>query len=529
MASESSPSPPPEFPPVDPTNFDLIVIGTGLPQSIIAAAASTAGKSVLHLDPNPFYGSHFSSLSPPNLSSFILSPPSRPFLSSTISEEFDVLSLTSRSLYSGIEISPLPNELEALAQRFCFDVSGPRVLFCADSAIDLLLKSGVSHYMEFKSVDAVLFYDAESSTFSNVPDDRNAVFAVGNLKLTEKTKLGLFFKLVRDYLSGQAADVISDEDLESPFVDFLDKKLPPKFKRIILYAIALAEYDQENLEVCKDLLKTKDGIGRLALYHSSKGRFPNAPGAMLYPMYGQGELPQAFCRRAAVKGCIYVLRMPVTALLADKGSGKYKGVRLASGQDIFSQQLLIDPNFEVPEALALSRLGGEQGGSQNSIIRDVKKVARGICIARTSLKADASQSDASNLLIVFPPRSLYPEQVTTVRALQLCSNSAVWPVGMFVFHLSTLCDDASKGKNLLTAAMNVLCTQSISETDPSEDPKDNSATQSGVTEEQNPAFIWTALFIQEITEMYRQMFPGDEFFPEIASTDEPDAAEDVPE
>lgn len=39
---------------------------------------------------------------------------------------------------------------------------------------------------------------------------------------------------------------------------------------------------------------------------SSCLRFPNAPGAMLYPMYGQGELPQAFCRRAAVKGCIYV-------------------------------------------------------------------------------------------------------------------------------------------------------------------------------------------------------------------------------
>lgn len=35
-------------------------------------------------------------------------------------------------------------------------------------------------------------------------------------------------------------------------------------------------------------------------------RFPNAPGALLYPIYGEGELPQAFCRRAAVKGCIYV-------------------------------------------------------------------------------------------------------------------------------------------------------------------------------------------------------------------------------
>lgn len=35
-------------------------------------------------------------------------------------------------------------------------------------------------------------------------------------------------------------------------------------------------------------------------------RFPNAPGALLYPIYGEGELSQAFCRRAAVKGCIYV-------------------------------------------------------------------------------------------------------------------------------------------------------------------------------------------------------------------------------
>ena len=35
-------------------------------------------------------------------------------------------------------------------------------------------------------------------------------------------------------------------------------------------------------------------------------RFPNALGAFMYPIYGQGELPQAFCRCAAVKGCIHV-------------------------------------------------------------------------------------------------------------------------------------------------------------------------------------------------------------------------------
>ena len=35
-------------------------------------------------------------------------------------------------------------------------------------------------------------------------------------------------------------------------------------------------------------------------------RFPNALGAFMYLIYGHGELPQAFCRRAAVEGCIHV-------------------------------------------------------------------------------------------------------------------------------------------------------------------------------------------------------------------------------
>lgn len=42
--------------------------------------------------------------------------------------------------------------------------------------------------------------------------------------------------------------------------------------RIILYAIALADYDQDKMEASQGILKTKDGIDRLALYHSSIGR-----------------------------------------------------------------------------------------------------------------------------------------------------------------------------------------------------------------------------------------------------------------
>nr|POE91843.1 rab escort protein 1 [Quercus suber] len=71
------------YPPIEPTNFDLIVLGTGLPEPMIATTAFTNGKTVLQLDPNPFYGSNF--LSFHDLSSFLIShsapphsPPSAP-------------------------------------------------------------------------------------------------------------------------------------------------------------------------------------------------------------------------------------------------------------------------------------------------------------------------------------------------------------------------------------------------------------------------------------------------------------------
>ncbi|GAB4848387.1 hypothetical protein Ancab_003082 [Ancistrocladus abbreviatus] len=497
----------PSYPPIEPTTFDLVVVGTGLPESIIAAAASAAGKSVLHLDPNPFYGSHFSSLSLPELTSFLHSHSTTSSTTTSTSDDstsdYSAFNLTTCPLYSDVEVSPISPDLEH-SRRFILDVSGPRVLFCADSAVDLMLKSGVSQYVEFKSIDASFIYDGNGN-LSTVPDSRSAIFKDRSLGLTEKNQLMRFFKLVQEHLEAVASResgegeggerrTIVDEDLETPFVEFLTKmRLPAKIKSIILYAIAMADYDQENMDACKDPLKTSDGINRLALYHSSVGRF-NTSGAMLYPMYGQGELPQAFCRRAAVKGCLYVLRMPVAALLADKLSGIYKGIRLASGQDLFSQQLVLDPNFVVPQALAVS----SPDASGDHIPRNIKgKVARGICIAKRSLK-----SDVSNLLVVYPPRSLYPEQVASIKVLQIGSNLAVCPPDTFIFYLSAWCVDAYQGKKLLNAAVTSLFALAVfgsSEKSSSGNPETISLTE-GETEEAKPTLLWSALYIQEVIE-----------------------------
>ncbi|BFG39440.1 hypothetical protein CerSpe_257140 [Prunus speciosa] len=547
---------------LETTTFDLIVVGTGIPESVIAAAASASGKTVLHLDPNSFYGSHSASRHLNDLTSFLNYHATLPSTtaanttSASSSHDFTALNLSLQSLYSNVETANYaPETLAQHSTQFLVDLGGPRVFLCADKATDLLIKSGVNSYLDFRGIEASFIWDG-SGRLCDVPDSRSAIFKDKSLSLLEKNQLMRFFKLVQQHLGasngddeGRESSKISEEDLESPFVEFLKKmRLPPKIKSIILYAICLVDYDQDNLEVCKSVLKTRDGMERLALYQNSIGRY-GASGALLYPTYGLGELSQAFCRRAAVKGCIYVLRMPVTALLIDQNSGQYKGVRLASGEDLFSHQLVLDPTFIVPLPPASSPPDLRESFQVLSLKDDKRKVARGICIISSSLKPDIS-----HFLLIYPPRSLFPEQDTSIRALQIgggLDKLAVCPSGMFVLYFSGLCDDAGQGKRLLHAAMNALLTLPVSA-----NPESGSAAGSEDAEVK-PTLLWSMLYIQELTTLptgqyeniistpmldgninfsdliestvvlFQKMYPDEVFFPETPSSPEvPENSED---
>ncbi|KAF8045961.1 hypothetical protein N665_4178s0001 [Sinapis alba] len=235
----------PPYPPLDPTTYDLIIVGTGVSESILAAAASSSGSSVLHLDSNPFYGSHFASLSLPDLTSFLhsnsLSPPPPPPPPSQC-PDFLSVNLVNRSLYSSVEITAFESEIldEHYSRRFNVDLCGPRVLFCADESINLMLRSGSNNYVEFKSVDASFVGDS-SGELRSVPDSRGAIFKDKSLSLLEKNQLMKFFKLVQAHLAAASSSSmergdegtvkITEEDMESPFVEFLAKmRLPPKIK-----------------------------------------------------------------------------------------------------------------------------------------------------------------------------------------------------------------------------------------------------------------------------------------------------------
>ena len=57
-----------------PEEFDVIVVGTGLTESLLAAACARAGRRVLHLDSNDHYGSRGSSFGLKQMDAWLRTP-----------------------------------------------------------------------------------------------------------------------------------------------------------------------------------------------------------------------------------------------------------------------------------------------------------------------------------------------------------------------------------------------------------------------------------------------------------------------
>lgn len=203
---------------------------------------------------------------------------------------------------------------------------------------------------------------------------------------------------------------------------------------------------------------------------------------------------------------------------------------MASGQDIFSQQLVLDPCFIVPQLFKLS-LESLQDVSSRDVNR---KVARGICITKHSIV-----SDVKNCLLVYPPKTLFPEQVSSVRVLQIGGNLAVCPEDMFVIYISTLCDSANQGKEMVRAAMNSITLLFVSDC-----PDSSSVDQDTNAEGKDLDLLWSALYVQESSvgqfgtvsftpmpdaslnyddllnatfELFQKMYPNEELFPETTT------------
>lgn len=264
-----------------PSSVDCIILGTGLTNSIVAAACSRIGKTTLHLDKNAYYGDHWASF--------------------TFQQLVDWIKLNCASEQQQDCLADLPQELIDRSRIFCIDLC-PRLLFSTGAMVDLLVKSNVSRYHEFKNNIRILSM-VDNDEIHVIPCRRSEVFNSPLLTdLIDKRKL---MKFVEQCIKFDPEQENSDtnpiaESADKPISDYLESQgLNNTLKQYIINSIAMVEPTETTKKACENIKK----------FMFSTERFGRSP--FLFPLYGCGEFPQSFCRLSAVFGGIYCLNTQI--------------------------------------------------------------------------------------------------------------------------------------------------------------------------------------------------------------------------
>ena len=165
-------------------------------------ALAKAGKSVLHLDPNEYYGGEQASLTLDELQEWCQrrsSPSANPDLSSDIdfgpststSTSTNAYHQNQRRLYTDCTTSEPDTSLLANKRRYALSLF-PAILPSRGSLITTLINSGVSKYVSFRLLDSVSLYDEATKTARRVPGSKESVFKDKEISLMEKRRLMKF-------------------------------------------------------------------------------------------------------------------------------------------------------------------------------------------------------------------------------------------------------------------------------------------------------------------------------------------------
>lgn len=393
---------------IQPTDYDLVLLGTGLGQAMVAAAAAKNGKQVLHLDREKEYGGHWRSLTAKGLHKWaqrVQERHSRPNEGNgdVQAKEWDV--------YSDVEIAGDELELTDREDKdYCIDLAAPKLAYCAGELVQTLIDSGTCKYVEFKPLEGSYLWT--TSKFTRIPASRSEVFRDKNMPLIHKRML---MKYLQDAMAEhdlQSSVERGDRDKKMLVDQLKERGMPEELQDLLMYGVALLTTDERSIPSTS----VQDAMLRIKQYVASVGKFGQGQGAFLLAYYGNGDLPQAFCRTAAVKGATYILSEAVSELLFEENEQTQKqciGVRLDTGQVLGCKQLVVSS----------ATFSEEPSNGQ--------VISRGVCILDGSILPEESQA-----LFIFPPNSVPEHESRAARALQVGSSCQVCPRGKYLLYLA---------------------------------------------------------------------------------------------
>ncbi|KAL1544354.1 guanosine nucleotide diphosphate dissociation inhibitor-like protein [Salvia divinorum] len=283
-------------------HYDVIVLGTGLKECILSGLLSVDGLKVLHMDKNDYYGGESSSL--------------------------NLIQLWKR--FRGEEQPP---ENLGTSREYNVDMI-PKFMMANGILVRVLIHADVTKYLNFKAVDGSFVYN--KGKIHKVPATDVEALKSPLMGLFEKRRARKFFVFVQDFDESDpkthhgmdlstitARELISKYELEDNTIDFIG------------HALALHFSDEYLDKPAVTFVK------RMKLYAESLARFQSGS-PYIYPMYGLGELPQAFARLSAVYGGTYMLNKPDCKVEYDDGVAT--GVT-SEGETAKCKKVVCDPSY----------------------------------------------------------------------------------------------------------------------------------------------------------------------------------------
>ncbi|KAM1074005.1 hypothetical protein FF1_019051 [Malus domestica] len=322
--------------------YDVIVLGTGLKECILSGLLSVDGLKVLHMDRNDYYGGESTSL---NLN----------------------------QLWKQFRGEDKPPETLGSSREYNVDMI-PKFMMANGALVRVLIHTDVTKYLNFKAVDGSFVYN--KGKVHKVPANDVEALKSPLMGLFEKRRARKFFIYVQDYDENDpkshegldlnkvtARELISKYGLDDNTVDFIG------------HALALQQDDNYLAEPAMDFVK------RMKLYAESLARFQGGS-PYIYPLYGLGELPQAFARLSAVYGGTYMLSKPECKVEFE--NGKAIGVT-SEGETAKCKKVVCDPSY-LPNKVKI-----------------VGKVARAICIMSHPIP---NTNDSHSVQVILPQKQL---------------------------------------------------------------------------------------------------------------------------
>lgn len=394
---------------------DILILGTGLVESILAAALAWQGVNVLHIDRNNHYGDSCSTLTIDQLKKWCMEV-----------NAGRVAHFSDAQIY----IPGGKHNNTFTSKDYGVDLC-PRVMFAQLDFLALLVKSRVYKYLEFQSLSSFHVFENDNfrSKLSNTT--KEDIFTDQSILLQTKRALMKFLKFVLQDNTDEAKEELLRANSTTPIETFLKDhfRLESPQTDELIYSIGLC--------YAKDT-KTPEALARIKRFLVSFDVYGSFP-VMMLKYGGPGEISQGFCRSAAVADATYKLDTRLVDFDPQEKIAKFD-----DGSKIkINEKIIVSPT-QTPKFLA-------KNYTELAEKLQLFTVTRLVTIVRKDCKEWISENECS-AVVVFPPGSLPTNNQYSIQVVIQNGGSGVCPEGELIWYSHTCEPNTSKAKEDLESA-----------------------------------------------------------------------------